>query len=137
MRHILICCTILITLAGCSAGMVIAKRDTSETGRGTFQAYTKKLSIDFGAKSCTGHYASVRDRSEIGLISAYSHSGSATVSTTGTLQTSSSTGYAKGILTCNDGDIWRCEVKHDGPSGYGICVGKDGAIYDVITGFSL
>jgi hypothetical protein len=39
------------------------------------------------------------------------------------------------MLICDDGDIWRCEIRHDGASGYGVCVGKDGTVYDIITGF--
>lgn len=141
MRQIYFMIAATFLLTGCSAGMVIAKRDTSETGRGTFESLGKTVSISIGTKNCSGHYATVRDRSEVGLINAYGQRTSAGVlasgTITGTVQSSSTTGYAKGLLTCTDGDLLRCEVKHDGPSGYGVCVGRDGSIYDLITGASL
>lgn len=142
-------------LAGCSADVMIARRDSSLTGRGTVEAIGKRLSASIGEKKCNGNFANVRDFSGVGLINTYgqrndttnvvlsSTTGSATGTATttgsstnvGTNVVASTTGLAKGMLSCSDGDLWRCEIRHDGPSGYGVCVGKDGTVYDIITGF--
>ena len=133
-------------VSGCSvgvhsAGMLIVNRNTSEAGKGVIESKGQAVSFSIGKKICSGNYATVRDYSEIGLINAHGQSWGAgapkTVFGSGTVQSSSTTGYAKGLLTCTDGDLLRCEVKHDGPSGYGVCFGKDGVIFDLITGTSL
>jgi hypothetical protein len=144
-----------LLVAGCAADVMIARRDSTLTGRGTVEAIGKRLSATIGGKQCNGNFANVRDSSSVGLINTYgttndstnlsltSPTGTATgvatssgsSTTVRTVTAASTTGNAKGMLICDDGDVWRCEIRHDGASGFGVCVGKDGTVYDIITGF--
>ena len=155
MRPFLLILANVMFLTGCAADVMIARRDSSLTGRGTVEALGKRLTAVIGDKSCNGNFANVRDSSSVGLINTYGQrtdttnltlntptgtttgvaSSSGASTNVGTSVVSSTTGNAKGMLICNDGDLWRCEIRHDGPSGYGVCVGKDGTVYDIITGF--
>jgi len=132
MKPYILAVAAVVALAGCSpsADVMLVRRDSSESGSGTVQAAGQRLTAVIGSKKCSGNFATVPDFASSGLLNTYGQKNNATA----TVSISSATGNAAGLLTCDDGDVWRCEIRHSGPSGYGICVGKDGAVYDVVTG---
>jgi hypothetical protein len=155
MKSLALLCAVIFLVGCAAADVMISRRDTTATGRGTVEPVGNRLTATLGDKKCSGNFSNVADYSTVGLINMYRQhqnttnlsvntgittaagtaSSSGTSSAVGTTTVSSTTGTARGMLMCSDGDVWRCEVRHDGPSGYGVCVGKDGAIYDIITGF--
>lgn len=116
-------------LIGCTSSLTYVNRQTSEIGSGSADGLQKKLTAKFKDKTCEGDYTAVQGGS-FGILNTYGSQGNVGA---GTLSSVSLGGVAFGILKCNDGDVIRCEVKYSGSSGFGVCIGKDNQLYDVMA----
>lgn len=120
-------------IAGCATSSVtFIKRGTNEMGTGIANGLGQTLEARIGQKTCQGEYTTVPSSGGIGLIQAHGRGPGGTASLHGTSYFQSSGGLAVGLMTCSDGDAWRCEISYHGTRGYGVCVGADDAVYDVI-----
>lgn len=118
-------------LAGCTSGLTVVKRGSSEMGTGHADAVGQTLSAQIGGKTCSGEYTTVANASGTSLLTTYGGDGGVSQSYGNHF---SDTGRAMGIMTCSDGDVWRCEVAYAGTAGYGVCVSnRDGTVYDVMA----
>jgi hypothetical protein len=129
MKKRLLTTILTLSLIGCTSSLTYVNRQTNEIGTGSADGLQKKLTAKFNNKTCEGDYTAVQGGS-VGILNTYGSQGNVGG---GTLSSISLGGVAFGILKCSDGDVIRCEVKYSGSSGFGVCIGKDNQLYDVMA----